>query len=175
MKKFIYFLIISGLFAFELGVKNSDVDLLQNLGLLCEKKGNFCIFAKGSNKNDLLKIKNYIEENANLEVFIINENNNTKTKITNKSIKGNKKEIYGIYSFQFVSTKSLKGAQKVFNKCQFPYCRLEKIGNYYVVRAGLCKKYNECKKYGNYLVMKCNFLPRRILKVKNEDSNFNKK
>jgi len=177
MKKTVLILFATILFSYELGVKEKDIPALRDLGLLCEQKGDYCVFARGSNKEELLKIQKYIQTNAAIPVVFIDETKKSAVKKAEiKKTPAKPEAIKGVYSLQFISARNLNEAKKVFEKHKnLPFVRIEKVGKFYTVRAGAFKSYKEAKKIKNGIVLKCNILPERIIEIKNENGYFSKR
>ncbi|WP_457564076.1 SPOR domain-containing protein [Caminibacter pacificus] len=77
------------------------------------------------------------------------------------------------YSYQVISSPRLSDAKKAYEKIKnLPYARIEKIGNYYVVRVGLYDHYREAKKEGlKYMITRCFYKKSRIIKENDENGS----
>ncbi len=158
MKKGLIWMVLAVLsFAYELGVLKKDADILKEAGIKCTIKGKYCVFFKGDDKAQIKRIKYYLSSQYNIKAYEVSVNSN----------KTPAKTLKGIYSYQFGSETDLKKAIKVLKRVKsLPDARIEKIGKYYVIRAGLFHSYKKAKQYSKgYFIVKCYYIPSRVVKI----------
>ncbi|WP_457560303.1 hypothetical protein [Caminibacter sp.] len=155
MKRAIVLAILLNLsYSFQLAVSKIDEQKLKNCGINCVEKGNVCVFFDGNDKAQAKRLRNYLFNEYGIQSFYINDS----SALPSKNLKH-------IYSYQIISTKNLQTAKKIYKKFStFPKIRIEKIGNYYVVRFGIFKKRPNYEKYNKFFLTRCFFKPQRVVK-----------
>jgi len=177
MKRGILLMVASFSFSYQLAVSMNDAKKLRSCGINCVPEGNVCIFFEGNDKDQGERVRTYIFSEYGIQSFYVGKRTKTynvsepekrqvasKKPIKKAEVKLPKKVLKHIYSFQVVSTKSLKDAKKAYEKIKnMPDARIEKIGNYYVVRYGLFKNPKEARKYHGKFLTKCYYIPDRVV------------
>jgi hypothetical protein len=184
MKKGVFLLLsIVNLFSYELAVNMSDAKKLRECGIECQPRGSVCVFAKSFDKAQLERIKYYIKSEYGIESFYVKSVPKKVKKVLNNGLNTTEKTVSvhkepkkagvnnvsvkkTVYSYQVFTADNLQAALRAYEKVKhLPYARIEKIGKYYVVRVGAYNSYKEAKKAGlNYFLMKCYYIPERIVK-----------
>ncbi len=131
-------------------LSSKDYQKLHNLGVECVKYNTekyLCY--KSDDKYQLKRFVNFAKQNG------------VSAKIANILTKN----LINIYSIQILSTTNKKTAEKYFDKFKnFPFARIEKIGNYYTIRIGASKNKQDLKKLLKKLNIKNAFV--RIADIK---------
>ena len=151
------------LFSYSLAVKTQkDAKILeQKYNLSCKQnKDGFYICATSPDINQLLQLKDYFKK-ENIKAYILNSETKTPQKTSTLSVPKTG------YCIQVASSKNKKAIEKLFNKYKnYPLARVEKIGNFYVIRIGE-GRLNEIKRlYSDSktgFIRKCDIIPQRIV------------
>ena len=167
MKFLILFIAAVLSFSYELMVlTEKDSQTLKNIGFSCEKKENGFKCLSSNDINEIKRVKEFLKAKFNINSRIINNG------FSDSSQKSDSvKKINGNYCIQVFSLKNLNRGKRRFKLYKdFPFARIEKIGDFYTLRVGQ-GKYKEIKRLNNKikgLIRKCNISPQRIIV-----SNFN--
>ena len=198
MKKF-WLLLLSFVFIFgySLGVKDiKSKNLLEEKGFNCKKSEGFYICATSKDINYLLRIKNFLKNSYKIDTLIINNNLSFKKKI-NTNVKKNNFSTNKLspssgyssiqktsaYCIQVLSSQNLNASKKNFNLFKnLPFTRIEKIGNFYVLRIGE-SSFQSVKAllpsvknyYKKAFVRKCDLIPSRIIISNFKNNQINNK
>jgi tetratricopeptide (TPR) repeat protein len=148
---------IQALFGYYLAVFNQkDASVLKNLDISCEYEDGIYVCAQNKSLFPLLKLKSRVL-NAGINAYILNYS---------------KLPPQNGYCVQVLSSKKLAPMVKIYEKIKnYPYARLEKIGDYYSIRIGeersLRKILPYLRKvrnlYPNAFARKCEFLFYRMV------------
>ncbi|NPA87975.1 MAG: tetratricopeptide repeat protein [Epsilonproteobacteria bacterium] len=157
------------LFGYELIVKDKkDYELLQALGVECKEEKGVYVCVKSDDKVKLESLKEYLRNNVGVKAEVVDYDNQKKSAVSS---------VQTGYCIQVLSSKKASGLDDFFEKLKdLPYSRIEKIGDFYVLRVG---EENSAKSLKTYLskvkkikkdafIRKCDIIPNRIIK-----SNFN--
>ena len=140
-------------------ISPTDYQKLHNLGAECVKQKNgYYLCYKSDDKFQLKRFVNFAKQNG-VDAKIVN--------ILNK-------DLINVYSIQILSTKNKKQAKKYFQKYKnYPYARIEKIGDYYTIRIGASKNKKNLKSLLKKLNIKNAFVRKADIKLNRIiDSNF---
>ena len=197
MKK-IWLLLLSFVFIFgySLGVKDiKSKNMLEKKGYNCIKSEGFYICATSNDINYLLRIKNFLKNSYKIDTLIINNNLSFKKKINTNVKKSNfnttnlpsssnsSAQKTSGYCIQVLSSQNLNATKKIFNVFKnLPFTRIEKIGNFYVLRIGE-SSFQSVKAllpsvknhYKNAFVRKCYLIPSRIIISNFKNNQINNK
>ena len=197
MKLILLFITFVLSFGYELVVNNSqDAQKLENIGFSCNKQAGFYVCLISKDLNELKRIQDFLNTKFNIQTKISEDINQSGSKVSGyKKIKNNKisNSVYNKtlnlqtnikvnskenihlkrhgYCIQISSFKNLKNAEKVYYKYKsYPLSRIEKIGNFYVLRLGegSFKTIKNMAFHLKGIIRKCDIVPQRIVK-----SNFN--
>ena len=171
MKKGLIFLLLFNIiFAYKLVVKSDkDYELLKTLGVECKKTQNTYVCVESNDKQKLENLKKYLQNNVGIKTYIVSDTTNP----TNNLIKTG-------YCIQVLSSKKASGLDDFFEKLKnLPYSRIEKIGNYFVLRIGESPKTHQLKSIlkevkkikKDAFIRKCDLIPKRIIKSNFELQN----
>ena len=162
------------LFAYNLVVySQKDAIRLNEIGFICQEKNKKYICLDSNDLDELKRIRDFLANKFNITTYIENSNQKSKSiKKIVKTVKTTKSEKEGkletFYSIQLGSFRYLENAKKVYEKAKsYPFARIEKIGEYYVVRIEKAKNRDDLKFKNLGMVKKCYIIKDRII-----ESNF---
>jgi len=175
MKKgFLLLLIFNLLFGYELIIKNkNDYQMLKNLGVQCIEQDDVYICVKSDNKAKLESLKKYLKDNLGVHAEVVDLSLEKIAPKTDNKTELKKPPVKSGYCIQVLSSTKLAGFDDFFEKLKnIPYSRIEKIGNYFVLRVGeessaqklksILSKVKKVKK--DAFIRKCDIIPERIIK-----------
>ena len=176
MKFLLFFIIFVFSMGYELGVNNlKDAKKLDDLGFECNKQNTFYVCLGSNDLNELQRIQSFVYLKFKINTMILKDKNNSNLKIVksvpDKKIKTAASQLkvknnipkHG-YCIQIEAFKGPVTAKRVYFKYKsYPFARVEKIGNFYVLRVGE-GDFKTIKKMNlNGLVRKCDIIPQRII------------
>ena len=158
-------LLFLSIFIFSFGYKLitfniQEAQKLNNLGFLCNLKDKNYVCLQSKNIKELKKIQNMLLVTFNIQTKIINDSSK-KSLLKNK--KHNNKNNFCIQVDSFKNFKNAKFMYQKLNK--YPFARIEKINNFYVLRIGEgnLKSIDKIHIKIKGIVRKCDIIPKRII------------
>jgi len=178
------------------------VGMLNDLGVLCEKDGGYYVCAQSNSKERLKRVQEYLQNNLNIKTYIIKGKSDyysivkpaaAKKEVVSKKpkrvykpepqvmekpqninypVKKPSGQIKSGYCIQIISSDRLKKMEKIFQNIHLPLSRIEKIGGYYVIRAGESRHVKSLKPFlqdakkinKSAYIRKCDLIPQRIIR-----------
>ena len=172
----IFFMVIFG-FSYNLIVLNDeDKEKLNSIGFVCNKKDNVYVCLSSNDLNELKRIKEFLKTKLDINSQIVGDTfdspspkkieKKVKVKPVKKFANIVKTSIKSGYCIQAGSFRHLNNAKYTFNRYKnFPFARIEKIGNFYTLRIGEgdYKEVKALNKNVNGIIKKCDLIPSRIV------------
>lgn len=175
-----------GEYQLKIGV-SSSIDMSQKLKILkdlgiedCKIYENEITCAKTKDINEALRIRDYLERH-NIIAFI--EEVSTPKKNV-KKLDGELKPAKNLQCVQISTSKVLKFEIPKYEKLkELPLARIEKIGNFYLLRLGGYKEYSKAKElldtvkkqFPDAFIRRCDIIPERIVYPSNFSLNSKEK